>query len=81
MTPINNLITSQTSQTQFDILQPIAESHISFHRTNDKMIVDAFSCKYFDEKKLLSLFNPSYTTVRTVLVYSGSIYIAICTLR
>lgn len=57
MTPINHLITSQTSQTQFDILQPIAESHISFHRTNDKMIVDAFSCKYFDEKKLLSLLN------------------------
>jgi len=65
MTPINNLITHQTSENQFDILQPIAESHISFHRTNDKMVVDAFSCKYFDEKKLLSLLdNPeTYTEI------------------
>lgn len=57
MTPINGLITSQTSATQFDILQPIAESHIAFHRTKEGLVVDAFSCKYFDEKKLLSLLN------------------------
>ncbi len=65
MTSINSLITHQTSENQFDILQPIAESHISFHRANDEMVVDAFSCKYFDEKKLLSLLNSpeEYTEV------------------
>lgn len=57
MTPIHDLIIRKTSEKQFDILQPIAESHISIHRDNDKMVVDVFSCKYFDEKKLLSLLD------------------------
>lgn len=57
MTPITELITRKSDEEQFDIIQPIAESHISFHRDGDEMVVDAFSCKYFDEKKLLSLLN------------------------
>lgn len=57
MTPINELITRYSSEEQFDVIQPIAESHISFHRDADKMVVDAFSCKYFDEDKLLSILG------------------------
>lgn len=59
MTPINELITRKSSDCQFDVIQPIAESHISFHRDGDEMVVDAFSCKYFDEKKLLSILDSS----------------------
>ena len=71
MTPINDVIASQTSDEQFDILQPIAESHISFHRNGGQMVVDAFSCKYFDEAKLLSLLdNPKdYTEINRGIRY------------
>ena len=57
MTPINELLINKKSEEYFDVLQLIAESHISFHRTGDEMIVDAFSCKYFDVDKLLSMFD------------------------
>ena len=57
VTPITNLLTSKTDDNNFDILQPIAESHISFHRSNDEMVVDAFSCKDFDTDGFLRLFN------------------------
>jgi S-adenosylmethionine/arginine decarboxylase-like enzyme len=57
MTPINKLLICEKDSHNFDILQPIAESHISFHRKNDEMVVDAFSCKYFDVQKFLDLFN------------------------
>lgn len=59
MTPINDQIINYVNEENYDILQPIAESHISFHRINDDMIIDAFSCKYFDEKKLLELLGDS----------------------
>ena len=57
MTPITKMIINKKDDFNFDILQPIAESHISFHRHNDEMIIDAFSCKYFDEQKLLRILN------------------------
>lgn len=57
MTPICDFIVNSKNEETFDILQPIAESHISFHREGDNMTVDAFSCKYFDIKKFLNLFD------------------------
>ena len=56
MTPICDFIVNEKNNSSFDILQPIAESHISFHRKGDSMVVDAFSCKYFDVEKFLKLF-------------------------
>ena len=57
MTPINDLIVNENNDYAFDILQPIAESHISFHEYNDELIIDVFSCKYFSVEKLISLIN------------------------
>ena len=56
MTPINEVIINSKSEDRFDVLQLIAESHISFHRVGNKMVVDAFSCKNFDVKRLLKMF-------------------------
>lgn len=71
MTPITDLIVSEKSKDYFDILQPIAESHISFHRQNEKMTVDAFSCKYFDVNKFLNLLgeNKEYIEVNRGIHY------------
>lgn len=57
MTPVCDIIGNQIDDKCFDLLQIIAESHISIHQTNDKTVIDTFSCKYFDEKKLLKLLN------------------------
>lgn len=57
MTPINDVITNYTDEECFDLLQPIAESHISIHRKGNNMVLDVFSCKWFDEAKLSSLLN------------------------
>ena len=59
MTPIMELLVNQYGKDSFDLLQPIAESHISFHKKNNKMVVDTFSCKYFDVDKFLEIMgNP-----------------------
>lgn len=57
MTPITNLLINKIDDNNYDILQPIAESHISFHQNNKMLIVDAFSCNYFNPEKFLSLFD------------------------
>jgi len=57
MTPITELLINRGNNGNFDLLQPIAESHISFHKSKEDMIVDAFSCKYFDVDKFTSLFG------------------------
>ena len=57
MTPINDIIINKIDNYNFDLIQPIAESHISIHKTNDKTTIDVFSCKYFDEQKLLTILN------------------------
>ena len=59
MTPINNVIINYVDEEHFDLLQPIAESHISIHRDGNNMVLDAFSCKWFDEEKLARLVNSS----------------------
>jgi len=71
MTPITDLLVNEYSNNSFDILQPIAESHISFHRNQDEMVVDAFSCKYFDVEKFIKLFENSldYIEVNRGLKY------------
>lgn len=71
MTPITNLIINKKSNEYFDILQPIAESHISFHRKEKDMVVDAFSCKYFDVNKFMSLLkeNDNYIEVNRGIHY------------
>ena len=57
MTPINETITYKIDDINFDLIQPIAESHISIHQTNKSTMIDVFSCKYFDEQKLLNLLK------------------------
>ena len=57
MTPINKVITNYKTETEFDLIQPIAESHISIHRNNNCFVIDTFSCKYFDEQKLLKILK------------------------
>lgn len=55
MTPINDVIINYIDDKNFDLLQPIAESHISIHQSEFNVVIDAFSCKWFDEDKLLKL--------------------------
>ena len=57
MTSINDIITYKIDDINFDLIQPIAESHISIHQTDKITMIDVFSCKYFDEQKLLKLLN------------------------
>lgn len=57
MTPIMDTLINKIDDNNYDILQPIAESHISFHQHDNKITVDAFSCKYFDVDKFMSLFD------------------------
>ena len=61
MTPISELLINNDDEMNFDILQPIAESHISMHQHNKFLIIDVFSCKYFDTKKVLELFSEIYS--------------------
>ena len=71
MTPIMELLINQYGDNSFDLLQPIAESHISFHKKNDDMVVDTFSCKYFDVDKYLKIMgNPdNYIDVNRGIKY------------
>ena len=73
MTPITDLIVNKTSEYSFDVLQPIAESHISIHRNGDEMVIDAFSCKYFDVLKFIDLIGKDldYIEVNRGLKYRG----------
>lgn len=59
MTPISGVIINYKDEKNFDLLQPIAESHISVHRCDDDMVIDVFSCKWFDEKKLCEILSVS----------------------
>ncbi len=72
MTPITDVMTSFNDEHSFDILQPIAESHISIHVTNGKTFIDVFSCKNFDDEKIKALFDDS--AVGESLVKRGIFY-------
>ena len=60
MIQISELLIKNEDKNNFDILQPIAESHISFHQHNNLLVVDVFSCKYFDTEKVLTMFSNEY---------------------
>lgn len=57
MTPISETFVNQKDENNFDVLQLIAESHISFHRCGDEMVVDVFSCKNYNVSRLLRMFD------------------------
>ena len=57
MTPISDMQINYRDNCNYDILQPIAESHISIHRTEKNCDIDIFSCKYFDENKILKILD------------------------
>ena len=57
MTSISELLISKTDNDSFDILQPIAESHISLHQHNNILIMDVFSCKDFNTEDVLQIIN------------------------
>ena len=66
MTPIHDLIINYKNDTNFDLVQLIAESHISIHRLNNKIIVDVFSCKNFDETKVVQLFENKISNIKLI---------------
>ena len=45
---------------EYDILRPIAESHVSIH-CHDNCIIDVFSCNTFDENKIIDFLNKIYS--------------------
>lgn len=55
MHPIHEKICS-VFEDKYDILRPIAESHVSIH-CHDNCIIDIFSCNTFDEKKIIELLS------------------------
>ena len=55
MHPIHEKICS-VFEGKYDILIPIAESHVSIH-CHDNCIIDIFSCNTFDEKKVVELLG------------------------
>ena len=57
MTPIHSLLENYRDENNYDLLQLIAESHIAIHKKDGKESIDVFSCKDFDEKKLLKILN------------------------
>lgn len=59
MHPIHEKICSITKD-GYDILRPIAESHVSIHCHNNECIIDVFSCNNFDEEKIFALLNKIY---------------------
>ena len=72
MTPISELITIFKDDNNFDILQPIAESHISIHVSKDISVIDIFSCKFFEEKNIINLledFIQNTTIIRRGINY------------
>ncbi len=71
MTPISELLINEQNESSYDVLQPLAESHISFHRKEEKMVVDAFSCKYFNPETLANILgeNQEYIEVNRGIKY------------
>ena len=57
MTPISKLLINKIDDNSFDILQPIAESHISLHQHDNMLIIDVFSCKNFETGKAIHIIN------------------------
>ena len=57
MTPISKLLINKIDDNSFDILQPIAESHISLHQHDNMLIIDVFSCKNFETGKVIHIIN------------------------
>jgi len=59
MSPIHEKITF-VEENGYDILRPIAESHVSIHCHNNKCILDVFSCNNFNEEKIINILNNIY---------------------
>ena len=59
MHPIHEKICS-VYENEYDILRPIAESHVSIH-CHDNCIIDVFSCNTFDENKIIGFLNKIYS--------------------
>lgn len=59
MHPIHEKICSIVKD-GYDILRPIAESHVSIHCHNNECIIDVFSCNNFDKEKIFALLHKIY---------------------
>lgn len=57
MTPICDMQVDYRDDLNYDILQPIAESHISIHNTEKNVAIDIFSCKFFDENNIIKCLD------------------------
>lgn len=55
MHKLAEMVTLERARDDYDILQPIVESHIAAHTVGDQLALDVFSCKYFDDTKLATL--------------------------
>lgn len=66
MTPIFSLLTNYIDENNYDLLQVIAESHISIHKKGKLVEIDVFSCKDFNEKALLKLIENNESNIKIV---------------
>ena len=66
MTKISELFEIKNSDYEYDLLQPIAESHISIHCHLGITYIDIFSCKTFDENTILNVLNFKNFDIKTI---------------
>ncbi len=71
MTSICDMQVDYRDNNNFDILQPIAESHISIHKTEKNVDIDVFSCKSFNENKIIELLD---SKPKSILLIPRGIY-------
>lgn len=66
MTPIYDLLINYKKEEDFDLLQLIAESHITIHKKEQYVRIDVFSCKDFDERKIFKLLKNNRNNLKIV---------------
>lgn len=66
MTPIYDLLINYSNEENYDLLQVIAESHISIHKKDKKAEIDVFSCKNYEEKNILKLIENNECNIKII---------------
>ncbi|MBR3280448.1 MAG: S-adenosylmethionine decarboxylase [Clostridia bacterium] len=66
MTKISSPFFIYLDNNNYDIIQPIAESHISIHKDKSNINIDVFSCKNYDEKIILKLLDIKKENIKKI---------------
>lgn len=66
MTPIYTLLTNYKDEENYDLIQLIAESHISIHKKNEHVGIDVFSCKNFNENNIFELLENDKYNIKII---------------